>query len=146
MSRLRKECCRGILDRFGHQAQDKGHEVSGAAEREVDEGTGGTYGVRVDTGRQWAEEVPGEDRDRPAQPVERPNSRRNTRRRATRPRITWTQKPPAAAHLPRAIPVPRATRPSRPGGGGTAIAVPGAPARLPAYRSGAFGRPSGRQP
>ncbi|MER5752229.1 antitoxin [Streptomyces sp. NPDC002088] len=59
----------GIFDRFrkSSQAQDKAKQLSDAAEREVNEKTGGKYERQVDDAQQKIEGALGIDRDRPDQ-------------------------------------------------------------------------------
>lgn len=60
----------GILDKFksNKAARGKAHKASDAAEKKVNERTGGKYEQHVDTGQQQAERRLGMDRDRPDQP------------------------------------------------------------------------------
>lgn len=62
----------GIFDRFKNQARDKAKakDMSDAAERRVNEKTGGKYEDQVDSAQQRAEGALGmdRDRDRPDQP------------------------------------------------------------------------------
>ncbi|MFG2128539.1 antitoxin [Streptomyces sp. NPDC048751] len=62
----------GIFDRFKNQARDKAKskDMSDAAERRVNERTGGKYEDQVDAAQQRAEGALGmdRDRDRPDQP------------------------------------------------------------------------------
>ncbi|MFE2277286.1 antitoxin [Streptomyces sp. NPDC059454] len=60
----------GILDKFksSKAARDKAKQASDAAERKMNERTGGKYEQHVDTGQQQAERRLGMDRDRPDQP------------------------------------------------------------------------------
>ena len=62
----------GIFDRFKNQARDKAKskDMSDAAERRVNEKTGGKYEDQVDAAQQRAEGALGmdRDRDRPDQP------------------------------------------------------------------------------
>ncbi|SDD00377.1 antitoxin [Streptomyces prasinopilosus] len=64
----------GIFDKFksNRAAQDKAKKVSDAAEKKVNERTGGTYEQHVDTGQRHVEDRLGMDRDRgqdrPGQP------------------------------------------------------------------------------
>ncbi|MCW5254601.1 MULTISPECIES: antitoxin [unclassified Streptomyces] len=56
----------GILDRFksNKAARDKAGQASDAAERKINERTGGKYEHQVDTAQQKAEQRLGMDRDR----------------------------------------------------------------------------------
>ncbi|MEU5521223.1 antitoxin [Streptomyces sp. NPDC093250] len=60
----------GILDRFksNKAAREKARQASDAAEKKMNERTGGKYEQQVDTGQQQAERRLGMDRDRPDQP------------------------------------------------------------------------------
>ncbi|GAA2246759.1 antitoxin [Streptomyces atrovirens] len=60
----------GILDKFksNKAARDKAKQASDAAERKMNERTGGKYEQQIDTGQQQAERRLGMDRDRPDQP------------------------------------------------------------------------------
>ncbi|MFF8032361.1 MULTISPECIES: antitoxin [unclassified Streptomyces] len=60
----------GILDKFksSRAARDKVKRASDAAERKLNERTGGKYEDRVDTGQEQAERRLGMDRDRPDRP------------------------------------------------------------------------------
>ncbi|GAA3181703.1 MULTISPECIES: antitoxin [Streptomyces] len=60
----------GILDKFksNKAARDKAKQASDAAERKLNERTGGKYEQHIDTGQQQAERRLGMDRDRPDQP------------------------------------------------------------------------------
>ncbi len=60
----------GILDKFksNKSARGKAHKASDAAEKKLNERTGGKYEQHVDTGQQQAERRLGMDRDRPDQP------------------------------------------------------------------------------
>ncbi|MEW2076997.1 antitoxin [Streptomyces sp. NPDC012403] len=60
----------GILDKFksNKAARDKAKQASDAAERKMNERTGGKYEQHIDTGQQQAERRLGMDRDRPDQP------------------------------------------------------------------------------
>ncbi|MGC0376821.1 antitoxin [Streptomyces sp. SAI-229] len=60
----------GILDKFksNKAAHDKAKHASDAAERKMNERTGGKYEQQIDTGQQQAERRLGMDRDRPDQP------------------------------------------------------------------------------
>ncbi|MFE9774973.1 antitoxin [Streptomyces sp. NPDC005931] len=60
----------GIFDKFkSHKAaREKAGKASDAAERKINERTGGTYEDQVDTGQRQAERRLGMDRDRPDQP------------------------------------------------------------------------------
>ncbi|GAB2763424.1 antitoxin [Streptomyces bullii] len=57
----------GIFDKLKSQARKRGKEPSDAAERKIDEKTGGKYEDRVDTGQQHIEGSLGMDRERPEQ-------------------------------------------------------------------------------
>ncbi|MFI1419446.1 antitoxin [Streptomyces sp. NPDC020731] len=60
----------GILDKFksNKAARDKAKQASDAAERKMNERTGGKYEQHIDTGQQQAERRLGMDRDRPDRP------------------------------------------------------------------------------
>ena len=60
----------GILDKFksNKAARDKAKQASDAAERKMNERTGGKYEQHIDTGQQQAERRLGMDRDRPDEP------------------------------------------------------------------------------
>ncbi|MGI5375997.1 Rv0909 family putative TA system antitoxin [Streptomyces sp. CA-251387] len=59
----------GIFDRFkNRQAQDKGRDMSDAAERKVNEKTGNKYESQTDEAQRRMERELGMDRDRPEQP------------------------------------------------------------------------------
>lgn len=60
----------GILDKFksNKAAREKGHRASDAAEKKMNERTGGKHEQHVDTAQQQAERRLGMDRDRPDQP------------------------------------------------------------------------------
>ncbi|GGX17609.1 hypothetical protein GCM10010297_43700 [Streptomyces malachitofuscus] len=60
----------GILDKFksNKAARDKARQASDAAEKKMNERTGGKYEQQIDTGQQQAERRLGMDRDRPDQP------------------------------------------------------------------------------
>ena len=60
----------GILDKFksNKAARDKAKQASDAAEKKLNERTGGKYEQHIDTGQQQAERRLGMDRDRPDQP------------------------------------------------------------------------------
>ncbi|GGV80881.1 antitoxin [Streptomyces griseoloalbus] len=60
----------GILDKFksNKAAREKAKQASDAAERKMNERTGGKYEEQIDTGQQQAERRLGMDRDRPDQP------------------------------------------------------------------------------
>ncbi|KUN37784.1 hypothetical protein AQJ30_16020 [Streptomyces longwoodensis] len=60
----------GIFDRFksNRQAQDKAGSLSDAAEKKVNERTGGKYEGQVDDAQRKAEGALNMDRDRPEQP------------------------------------------------------------------------------
>ncbi|WP_431993485.1 antitoxin [Streptomyces albogriseolus] len=60
----------GILDKFksNKAAREKAHQASDAAEKKLNERTGGKHEQRIDTGRRQAERRLGMDRDRPDQP------------------------------------------------------------------------------
>ncbi|MEU7469340.1 antitoxin [Streptomyces sp. NPDC044984] len=60
----------GILDKFksNKAAREKAKQASDAAERKMNERTGGKYEQHIDTGQQQAERRLGMDRDRPDQP------------------------------------------------------------------------------
>ncbi|MGA4965330.1 antitoxin [Streptomyces pseudogriseolus] len=59
----------GILDKFkgNKAAREKAHKASDAAEKKLNERTGGKYEQHVDTGQQQAERRLGVERDRPDQ-------------------------------------------------------------------------------
>jgi len=59
----------GIFDRFksNRQAQDKARDMSDAAERKVNEKTGGKYESQIDDAQQRMERQAGMDRDKPDQ-------------------------------------------------------------------------------
>lgn len=59
----------GLLDRFrqNRQAQDKAKDMSDAAEKMVNEKTGGKYEDQVDTAQRQAEQRLGMERERPDQ-------------------------------------------------------------------------------
>ncbi|GAA1426439.1 antitoxin [Streptomyces sp. SBST2-5] len=59
----------GIFDKLkgNKAARQKAHQGSDAAEKQINERTGGKYEKQVDTGQQQAEERLGMDRDRPDQ-------------------------------------------------------------------------------
>ncbi|MDT0395279.1 MULTISPECIES: antitoxin [Streptomyces] len=60
----------GILDKLkgNKAARDKAKQASDAAEKKMNERTGGKYEQQIDTGQQQAERRLGMDRDRPDQP------------------------------------------------------------------------------
>lgn len=60
----------GILDKLkgNKAAREKAGQASDAAEKKINERTGGKYEKQVDTGQQQAERRLGMDRDRPDQP------------------------------------------------------------------------------
>lgn len=60
----------GIFDRFksNRHAQDKGKQMSDAAEKKANERTGNKYENQVDDAQQRIEGQLGMDRDRPEQP------------------------------------------------------------------------------
>ncbi|MGQ5225851.1 antitoxin [Streptomyces sp. yara] len=60
----------GVLDQFrsNKAAREKARQAPDAAEKKLDERTGGMYEQRIDSGRQRAERRLGMDRDRPDQP------------------------------------------------------------------------------
>lgn len=60
----------GILDKFksNKAARGKAKQASDAAERKMNERTGGKYEQHIDTGQQQAERRLGMDRDRPDEP------------------------------------------------------------------------------
>ncbi|MFD6906455.1 antitoxin [Streptomyces sp. NPDC060077] len=60
----------GILDKFksNKAAREKGHRASDAAEKKMNERTGGKHKRHIDTAQQQAERRLGMDRDRPDQP------------------------------------------------------------------------------
>lgn len=60
----------GIFDRFksNRHAQDKGKQMSDAAEKKANERTGNKYESQVDDAQQRIEGQLGMDRDRPEQP------------------------------------------------------------------------------
>lgn len=60
----------GILDKFksNKAAREKAHKASDAAEKKLNERTGGKYEQQIDTGQQQAERRFGMDRDRPDRP------------------------------------------------------------------------------
>ncbi|MEV0693561.1 antitoxin [Streptomyces sp. NPDC050388] len=60
----------GIFDKFksNKSAQEKARKASDAAEKKLNERTGGKYEDQIDAGQQQAEERLGMKRDRPDQP------------------------------------------------------------------------------
>ncbi|CAL9467154.1 antitoxin [Streptomyces cellulosae] len=60
----------GILDKFksNKSAQKAAHKASDAAEKKMNERTGGKYEQQIDTAQQQAERRAGMERDRPDQP------------------------------------------------------------------------------
>ncbi|MFF5343412.1 antitoxin [Streptomyces althioticus] len=60
----------GILDKFksNKAAHKAGHKASDAAEKKMNERTGGKYEQQIDSGQQQAERRLGMERDRPEQP------------------------------------------------------------------------------
>ncbi|MEU6523771.1 antitoxin [Streptomyces sp. NPDC046924] len=60
----------GIFDRFksNKSAQEKAAKASDAAEKKLNERTGGKYEDQIDAGQRQAEERLGMKRDRPDQP------------------------------------------------------------------------------
>ncbi|WP_406727193.1 antitoxin [Streptomyces sp. GD-15H] len=60
----------GIFDKFksNRSAQEKARKASDAAEKKLNERTGGKYEDQIDTGQRQAEERLGIKRDRPDQP------------------------------------------------------------------------------
>ncbi|MEU4011971.1 antitoxin [Streptomyces pseudogriseolus] len=59
----------GILDKFksNKAAREKAHKASDAAEKKLNERTGGKYEQHIDTGQQQAERRLDMERDRPDQ-------------------------------------------------------------------------------
>ncbi|MEU2596392.1 antitoxin [Streptomyces sp. NPDC001812] len=60
----------GIFDKFksNKSAQEKARKASDAAEKKLNERTGGKYEDQIDAGQRQAEERLGMKRDRPDQP------------------------------------------------------------------------------
>ncbi|MFI8189867.1 antitoxin [Streptomyces sp. NPDC085946] len=58
----------GIFDKLKEQARKRGKAPSDAAERKINERTGGKYEDQVDTGQQRVEGQLGVERDRPDRP------------------------------------------------------------------------------
>ncbi|MBL3669670.1 antitoxin [Streptomyces sp. M2CJ-2] len=60
----------GIFDRFksNKSAQEKARKASDAAEKKLNERTGGKYEEQIDAGQRQAEDRLGMKRDRPDQP------------------------------------------------------------------------------
>ncbi|MFI8093143.1 antitoxin [Streptomyces sp. NPDC086080] len=60
----------GILDKFksNKAAREKAHKASDAAEKKLNERTGGKHEQQIDTGQQHAERRLGIHRDRPDRP------------------------------------------------------------------------------
>ncbi|MFD6326606.1 antitoxin [Streptomyces sp. NPDC058442] len=60
----------GIFDKFksSKSAQEKARKASDAAEKKLNERTGGKYEDQIDAGQRQAEERLGMKRDRPDQP------------------------------------------------------------------------------